>query len=389
MARVRSRLRASMLPRAGVALLLACVVAGCGRPARIYVGTYTTGASRGIYRVDFDGEHGRFTSAPVLAAETSNPSFLVVGTDGRRVFAVNELQRFNGQPTGAVSAFNVNASTGDLSLINQQPSGGTDPCFIEIDPAARHVLVANYTSGTVAVLSITADGRLHAASTIRVGSGSGPIASRQQGPHSHQVVFASSGRFVIWTDLGSDRVVVDRYDSAAGTLTPSESSGVQVTPGSGPRHLAWHPSGRVVYLLSELSATVTQLKFDPATGALTVGQTIGARAAGATGENTAAEIAVSPDGRFLYTSNRGDDNLAVFTIDRPSADLKLVTHVPAGGRTPRHFAIEQSGRWLVVANQNSDSLTVFRIDPKTGIPGRTDATVTIASPVDVVFTPRK
>jgi 6-phosphogluconolactonase len=202
-------------------------------------------------------------------------------------------------------------------------------------------------------------------------------------------VFDSSGRFVLWTDLGSDRVVVDRYDSIAGTLTPSESSGVQVTPGSGPRHLAWHPSGRVAYLLSELTATVTQLKFDPATGALTIGQTIGARAAGATGDNTAAEIAVSPDGRFLYTSNRGDDNLAVFAIDGPSADLKLVTHVPTGGRTPRHFAIDSSGRWLIVANQNSDSLTVFRIDPNTGIPARTDATITIASPVNVVFTRRK
>ena len=221
---------------------------------------------------------------------------------------------------------------------------------------------------------------------VRGGTGTGPVRDRQDGPHAHQVVFDPSKRFVLWTNLGSDWVAVDQYDAASGHLEPSTSIGVSVSPGSGPRHLAWHPSGKTVYLLNELSATVTLLKFDAASGTLTAGASVPARSLGATGVNTAAEIAVSSDGRFAYTSNRGDDNVMVFAIDRDTLVPSLVGHVASGGHVPRHFAIDSTGRWMIVANQESHVLAVFRIDAATGIPAPTGATVTIPSPVNVVFT---
>jgi 6-phosphogluconolactonase len=298
---------------------------------------------------------------------------------------VNELQKVQGASTGAVSAFAIDPAIGQLALLNQKASAGTDPCFIATDPAGHHVLIANYTSGTVAVLPIAADGRLEPAVSVRRGAGSGPMAARQAGPHAHQILLDPSSRFALWTDLGADRVIVDRFDALTGRLEPQRPEGAAIEPGSGPRHLAWHPSGRVVYLLNELSATVTTMSFNSSTGALVTIRTIAAREAGASGENSAAEIAASPNGAFLYASNRGDDDLAVFAIDARTLEPSPAAHVQGGGRTPRHFAIDPSGRWLIVANQNSDSLVVLRIDPATGIPSPTTAIATIPSPVNVLF----
>jgi 6-phosphogluconolactonase len=357
-----------------------------GSITRVYVGTYTRGTSRGIYVVGFDPSSGAWTSAPALAGLSENPSFLALHPSGRFLYAVNEVADFKGTRTGAVSAFAVDQATGRLTLVNQQPSEGANPCHITIDAAGRNALVANYTTGTVAVLPIARDGSLGPASAVRRRSGSGPVRARQEGPHAHQIVLDASGRFAIWTDLGTDRVLVDRYTAGAGTLEPNEPDGVGIQPGSGPRHLAWHPAGRVLYLLNELSSTVSALRFDASRGALEVFQTVPARSAGASGQNTAAEIAVSPDGRFLYTSNRGDDDLAVFAIDGATSGLTPVAHVPTGGRTPRNFAIDASGRWLVVANQGSSSIVVFRLDPATGVPAQAGPSVSVPEPVCILFT---
>lgn len=376
--------------RFGAVMAIALTALACGRPTRVFVGTYTGAAdSRGIYRVDFDQGSGRFASEPVLAAEAENPSFLVVSPDGRFVFAVNELWRFKNERSGAVSAFRVDASTGQLSLINQQPSGGINPCFIGLDAEGRHALVANYTSGSVAVLPIGQDGTIAAPVSVRGGTGSGPVTDRQDGPHAHHLVLDATKRFALWTDLGADWVAIDHYDASSGKLEPARTPGIRLPPGSGPRHLAWHPSGRVVYVLNELSSTVMVLRFDPTTGGLAIGQSISARAVGATAPNTAAEIAVAANGKFVYASNRGDDTVAVFAVDANTLDLSLVTHVSSGGRKPRHFTIDPSGKWLIVANQDSAALVVFRLDAATGIPAPTPATVTIPSPVNVVFSPSK
>ena len=354
---------------------------------RVYVGTYTGGASRGIYLLSIDRSTGRVVSGPVLAGETENPSFLALHPNGRFLYAVNELKTFEGKATGAVSAFAVDPATGLLTFLNRRPSEGTDPCHLVVDAAGRNVLVANYSNGTVAVLPLSADGRLEPASSVRRGSGSGPVKARQEGPHAHQILLDPSGRFALWADLGADRVRVDRFDAAAGTLEPNDPDGLAVAPGSGPRHLAWHPCDRAVYLFNELSATVSVLGFDAGRGSLEVLQTVSARADGACRENLAAEIAVSPDGRFLYASNRGDDDLAVFAIDGSSLQLTPAGRVPSGGRGPRSFAIDPSGRWLVAANQGSGSLVVFRLDPATGLPAATGTSVAVPDPVCVVFGP--
>ena len=222
---------------------------------------------------------------------------------------------------------------------------------------------------------------------LPVGERERPVRARQEGPHAHQVLLDPASRFALWTNLGSDRVLVDRFDAASGKLEPNDPEGVALAPGSGPRHLAWHPSGRAVYLLGELSATVSVLGFDAGRGSLEVLQTVSARADGACRENLAAEIAVSPDERFLYASNRGDDDLAVFAIDGSSLQLTPIGRVPSGGRGPRSFAIDPSGRWLVAANQGSGSLVVFRLDPATGLPAAEGAPVAVPEPVCVLFAP--
>ena len=354
---------------------------------RVYIGTYTRGESRGIYLLEFDGSSGRFVSGPVLAGATEHPSFLAMHPNGRLMYAVNELKTYQGEPTGAVSAFEIDAATGRLALLNQQPSEGTDPCHLVVDAAGRNVLVANYTSGTVAVFPLFPDGRLGPASAVRRRTGSGPVLGRQEGPHAHMIALDESGRFALWTDLGTDRILIDRFDGAAGTLEPNNPDSAGVQPGSGPRHLAWHPSRRAIYLLNELSSTVSALRFDADRGALELFQTASARSAEASGQTIAAEIAVSPDGRFLYASNRGDDDIAVFAIDESTLALTPAGHVRTGGRGPRSFAIDPSGRWLVAANEGSNSLVTFRLDPGSGALSVVGADVPIPQPVCVLFAP--
>jgi len=330
----------------------------------IYVGTYTGGVSRGIYRFDLDTTSGAATE-PELAAETTNPSFLALHPNGLVLYAVNEVNHFRGAGTGAVSAFAVDA-TGRLLFMNQQGSGGADPCHLAVDASGRHVLVANYSSGSLAVLPLASQGRLSPTSSVQSHRGHGPDPRRQESPHSHAVVFDPAGRFVLEADLGTDRIHVFRFDAASGRLTPNEHLDAALPPAAGPRHLAWHPSGRVLYSVNELNSTVTAFHFDAARGALTTVQTVPTLPDGFTGPNTAAEIAVLPTGRYLYASNRGHDSLAVFAIEPDTGRLTPAGHVPTGGKTPRHFAIDPSNRWLLAANQDSGSITIFRLDAATG-----------------------
>jgi 6-phosphogluconolactonase len=330
----------------------------------VYVGTYTGGASRGIYRFDLDTASGT-ASVPELAAETTNPSFLAMHPNGLILYAVNEVSDFGGARMGAVSAFAVDA-VGHLFFINRQPSGGADPCHLAIDPAGRHVLVANYSSGSLAVLPLASLGRLSPSSSVHGHRGRGADPVRQAGPHSHAVVFDPSGQFVFEADLGTDRIHAFRFDAATGRLTPNEYRDAALPPGAGPRHLAWNPSGRVLYSVNELNSTVTAYHFNAWLGSIEPVQTVSTRPDGFTGPNSAAEIAVLPNGRFLYASNRGHESLAVFAIDPATGRLTPAGHVPTGGKTPRHFAIDPTNRWLLAANQESGSITIFRLDAATG-----------------------
>jgi 6-phosphogluconolactonase len=392
--------------RSALGLILACVAwasiacgGGCARvsgpvpasPAAtrlaVYVGTYTDGGSRGIYRFEMDTASGA-GSAPVLAAESENPSFLALHPGGRVLYAVNETRTFGGAATGAVSAFAIDDATGNLTRLNQQASGGGDPCHLAVGRGGGNVLVANYSGGSVAVLPLTVDGSLRPASVVLRHAGTGPNRERQEGPHAHAILLDPAERFALAADLGADRIFVYHFGAAAGSLEPNSPESAALGPGSGPRHLAWHPSGKFLYAINELRSTVTAFRYDAERGSIESFQTITTLPAGFSGQNLAAEIAVSPDGRFLYASNRGDDSLAVFRIDSASGAVAPAGRVATGGRTPRHFAIEPSGRWLLAANQNSDSITEFRLDPATGLPKPAGRPLAISRPVCVLFAPR-
>lgn len=344
----------------------------------VYVGTYTDCGSRGIYRSSLDRESGALTQ-PLLAAETENPSFLTFHPSGRVLSAVNEVDR------GAVTAFRVDPASSQLTLLNQQPSAGADPCHLVVDRQGRNLLVANYTVGSVAVLPLDTDGRLRPASAIRQHAGGGPVPARQEGPHTHAVALDAAEQFAFAIDLGADQIFVYRYGAAAGTLDPNDPGAAPLEPGSGPRHVAWHPRGKFLYSINELRSTLTSFTYNALRGTLETVQTVSMLPAGVSRASIAAEIAISPDGRFLYGSNRGHDSIAVFAIETASGTLVPRGHVPSGGRTPRHLAIDPLGRWLLVANQDSDAITSFRIDGASGVPSPAGKGATISKPVCVLF----
>jgi 6-phosphogluconolactonase len=354
-------------------------------PITVYVGTYTDTTSRGIYRFTLDSKTGA-ASAPVLAVETKNPSFLAIHPNGRFLYAVGEIASFGGKPSGAVSAFAVDPKTGDLVLLNQQPSEGTGPCHLVVDKAGKNVLVANYGGGSVAVLPIGPDGKLAPASSVRQHEGSGPNKGRQEKPHAHGIYLSADGRFAFSPDLGADRVFVYRYDAAKGTLEPHGAAALP--PGSGPRHLAFDPTEKHAYVINELLSTITVLRYDAARGELAADETTTTLPAGFSGTSWTAEVAVSPDGRFVYGSNRGHDSLAVFARDAASGRIAPRAHVPVGGKTPRHFAFDPAGQFVLAGHQGSDTVSVFRVDAASGLLSPVDGTVAVAKPVCLLPVPR-
>ncbi len=371
-------LRVGLIAMAGT---VPCLAADSPAKTAVYVGTYTDPGSRGIYRFSFDPASGA-AGAPALAAETTNPSFLALHPNGRFLYAVNETDSFEGRRTGFVSAFAIDGGTGTLKLLDRQPSAGAGPCHLIVDRTGRNLLVANYGSGTVALLRIAPDGRLAAPSAVHAHQGSGPNRGRQAQPHAHGIYLDAAERFALSPDLGADRIFVYRFDGARGTLEPHGTAALD--PGSGPRHLAFDPSGRRVYSINELLSTLTGFAYDPGSGALQPIATVSTLPSGYVGSSATAEVALSTDGRFLYGSNRGHDSLAVFRVERDGR-LTPIGQVPVGGRTPRHFAIDPSGGWLLVAQQDGGAVAVFRLDPASGMPQPTGVTVAVPKPVCLVF----
>jgi 6-phosphogluconolactonase len=369
-----------------LAVLVAAVVEAPAAEYLVYVGTYTGAGSKGIYTFRFDPATGE-TSAVSLAAATDNPSFLAVDPDGRLLYAVNELDTFGNEPTGAVSVFEIGRVSGTLEFLQQVSSLGAGPAHLSMDRTARYLLVANYNGGNVAVFPIGEDGRLgpHSAFVQDVGSSVNP--ERQAGPHAHFIQVTNDNRFAITADLGLDQLLVNRFDAARGSLTPGSPPFVRMDPGAGPRHAAFAPSGHFVYVVNELASSVTVFAYDPGPGVLRSVQTIPTLPGDFAGTNTAAEIAVDSKGRFLYVSNRGDDSIAVFGIDPDDGRLTSLEWLPSGGRTPRHFAIDPTGRWLFAANQGSNNVSFFRIDPGSGRLTPTDRSLTAVSPVCVRIVP--
>jgi len=352
----------------------------------LFVGTYTTKGSKGIYAYKFDAATGELKNVG-LAAETPQPSFLVVSHDGKFLYAANEMQDFGGQKSGAVSAFAVEAS-GKLKALNQLASRGADPAHITLDRTGKFLIAANYTGGNLTVFPLAADGSLSEASDFVQHKGSSVNRERQEGPHPHEVVMSPDNRFVLVPDLGLDEIVIYPFDAAKGKLEKPHS--VKVEPGSGPRHIAFSKDGRFVYLMTEMKSAIVAYSYDKSDANLKELQTISTLPADFKGENTGAEIELHPAGAFLYASNRGDNNsIAVFAVDPKSGKLKLEQIESTQGKTPRHFTIDPSGKWLLAENQDSDTIVSFRIDSKTGRLAASGQKVEISSPTCIVFLPGK
>ncbi len=372
--------------RASPFLCLIPAIASCAAPSRflVYFGTYTGGksSSKGIYVARFDARTGTLGD-PELAAEVANPSFLAIHPNRRFLYAVGES---GGPQGGAVSAFAIERPSGLLKSINQVSSRGRGPCHLTVDATGRYVLVVNYSSGSTAVIALGEDGSLGESTAFVQHAGSSVNPKRQEGPHAHSVNLSPDNRFAVVADLGLDQVLVYRFDATRGSLEPNDPPFVRVAPGSGPRHFAFHPSGRFAYVINELASTITAFRWDGARGTLSEIQTVSTLPQDFSGENYTAEVVVHPNGRFLYGSNRGHDSIAAFAIDG-EGKLSLIGLTSTEGSFPRNFALDPTGRWLFAANQRSDTVVLFRVDPKSGKLGSAGRTLRIGSPVCVRFVP--
>ncbi len=345
----------------------------------VYFGTYTGEKSKGIYVSRFDASSGKL-QAPVLAAEIVSPSYLAPHPNGRFLYAVSE------ERDGSASAFSIDQATGKLTLLNKVSSRGRGPCYAKVDKTGETVLVANYSSGSFAVLPIEADGRLREASAVIQDSGKSSNPSRQEGPHAHSLNPSPDNHFAIGADLGLDKLFVFKFEATSGSLT--QGTAWQDAPGSGPRHFAFHPKGKFAFVTNEISSTVVALAFDPRKGELRELQTMSTLPADFKGENTTADVQVHPSGKFLYDSNRGADSIAIFKIGG-NGTLTAVDNTSTQGKTPRGFGIDPTGSFLIAANQKSDSIVVFRIDKSTGRLKATGQTLEVGSPVCVKFVATK
>lgn len=335
-----------------------------------YVGTYTQpilfgtgdifqGKGKGIYYLSMDPVSGEF-SIDGVTEPVKNPSYLCLSPDKRFLYAVNELKEFEGQSCGSVSAFSVCQKTGALTFLNSRPTGGTDPCHVNVNAAQTHVFVSNFMSGSVCVFPILEDGSLGEASQFIQHEGSGVVEARQKGPHAHSLAFDQTQEHAFVPDLGIDKVMIYKTDFQKGLLTPSEPPCYQAFPGSGPRHLEFHPSYRFCYLINEIASSISLLVYD-GRGSFTLEQTVDTVPSDCKAGNICADLHLTPDGKYLYGSNRGHDSLASFAVDQETGRLTPLSLIPCGGKTPRNFCIEQSGRFLLVGNQDTDNIVVFRI----------------------------
>lgn len=356
------------------------------RELTLYVGTYTSGQSEGIYTYVMNVDTGELKRTG--STKAVNPSFLALhaGSGMRRyLYAVNEVNDFAGKSSGAVSAFSIDSTTGSLNFLNQQASMGADPCHVIVDRTGRFAIVANYSGGSVSVLPIQRNGNLGPASDVVQHHGSSVNKERQEGPHAHCVILDSSNRFAFASDLGLDKVMIYRFDAVTGKLRPAKEPWAQLEPGAGPRHLTFHPKGKYFYVINELSSTLTAFDYDPLHGTLRSMQTVSTLPKDYSGPNNCADVHVSASGKFLYGSNRGHDSIVVFAVNENTGKLEYLEHASTGGKTPRNFTIDPTGRFLLAANQGSDSIVTLGIDQLTGRLKSTGYVAEVPTPVCLKF----
>lgn len=357
--------------------------------AYIYVGTYTRSLphvqakAEGIYVYRMADEGGEWRHVQTVA-DVPNPSYLALHPSRRYLYAVNEVGELDGEKGGAVSAFSVDPGTGKLTYLNRQSTHGEDPCHLCVEPSGRLVIAANYSGGSVAVFRVQPDGRVSPSTDFHQHVGSSVNRERQNEPHAHSANVDPTGRFALVCDLGQDKVVVYRLDLGMGKLVPH--SDVASEPGVGPRHLEFHPNGRLAYAIDEIGNTVTAYAWNGAKGELSALQHISTLPAGTSVRNHTADIHIHPSGRFAYGSNRGHDSIAGFSIEAGTGKLAAIGHESTQGSTPRNFTLDLSGRYLYAANQSTDTVVAFRVEEATGQLTPTGQVIATPTPVCLKMT---
>jgi len=369
-----------------LAILLIMTTAPRARSADllVYFGNELDKPDTGIFLSHFNTDTGSL-SPPVLNVQASKPGYFVIDPTGRFLYAANATSKFDGQSSGALSAYSIDRATGQLTLINQVPSGGANPVFVVLDAGASHVLTANYTGASISAFALRPDGGIGQRTAFQQFSGHSVNPDRQKQAHPHSIYVDPTNRFVLVPDLGQDKVFVFRYDGQSGTLVPNDPPYGSVAPGAGPRHLAFHPNGRWVYVVDEMGGTVTRFNWNSDTGALTDPQATVITPPDFKGLNTSGEVRIDSAGKFLYASNRGPDDIAVFSIDPQSGDLTFLQRVPTMGKMPRYFIIDPTGRWLLQCNHDGYNVVIFKIDPQTGMLTQNGDPVTVPNPYCAQF----
>jgi 6-phosphogluconolactonase len=382
----RGRMLALLLSVLTLSLSLGSATAHAAEPGKywVFVGTYTDGKSKGIYRMVLDTASGKL-SEPTLAATASNPSFLAVHPSGKYLYAVNEAP--GPRKGGGVTSFALDPKTGELTQLNQESTIGDGPCHLVVDAAGKNVLVANYGGGSVAVLPIGPDGKLGPASDFVQHKGKVFDRKRQGAPHAHSINLDKANHFAVVADLGLDRVYVYRFDPVHGKLTPNDPPSTKVKDRSGPRHFAFHPDGKHAYVINEIDCTVSAFDYDADHGTLTAVQSIPTMPVAVEPRHSTAEVVVHPSGKFLYGSNRGHDSLAVYGIEPETGRLKLVEYESTQGKTPRNFAVDPTGSCVLAENMGSGTVVVFKVDPETGALEPTGQTIEIPAACCAKFVP--
>jgi 6-phosphogluconolactonase len=348
--------RAGSLLAAAAWAALALLPAGAAE-LTVYFGTHTAGPGKGFSVSHFDPVTGAL-SKPEFQLETPAPAYFVIAPGGRRLYSCNS--------TGFVSAYSIDPATAQLKLIDQKPSGGGDPSYISLDRTGHYVFVANYEGGSIAAWALASDGSLGERTAFVQHTGSSVNPQRQSHAFAHSIRVDPSNRFVLAADLGLDKLFVYRFNVKDGSLAPNDPPFAKAAPGSGPRHVVFHPNGRWVYLITEMGNTIMLFDWDARRGALSEVQTVSTLPKDFHGTSNCAEVQVHPSGRFVYASNRGRDSIAVFSVDAGTGRLTPIQDVPSGGRTPRNFDMDPTAHWLLVTNHGSNTAMVFRIDQQTG-----------------------
>ena len=323
----------------------------------LFIGTYTGPKSVGIYKASFDPKTGKIGDLSV-AGKTSSPSFIALDPSRKLLFCVNEIGDFQGKKTGGVSSFKVDENK-NLSLISQSSSFGTYPCHLYLHPDGKSLLAANYGGGSFCRIQIAKDGKLSESPEGIQFQGTGPDRSRQEAPHAHSALIAPDGKTALIADLGTDKIHLYNLE---GKLAPSQPEALVLEPGSGPRHMAFHPSGKFLFVVNEMKSTVTAFRWNPSAGDFKRLLTVGTLPADFTGNNSTAEIIASADGKTVYASNRGHNSIAVFHFDPVKESLELKGHAAENINTPRNFTLHPSQKWLLVGNQGNNSIAVYKVN---------------------------